>query len=41
MTEYPDSEVYVYEDSVASYDMDLHKKALEIMENLGINVVKC
>lgn len=41
MTEYPDSEIYIYEDSVASYNMDLHKKALEIMENLGINVVKC
>lgn len=40
MTEYPDAEMYIYEDSVASYDEKLHKDALNIMEGLGINIVR-
>lgn len=36
----PTAKVYVYEDSVASYDLNLHYKALDVMEGLLINVVR-
>lgn len=36
--EYPQAEIYIHESSVASYDPDLHNKALDIMKGLGINI---
>jgi nicotinamidase-related amidase len=37
-TAYPDSKVIVYPDCVASYDADLHRKALDVMKSLSIDV---
>lgn len=37
-TQYPQAEIFIDEGTVASYDKDLHKKALDIMESMGINV---
>lgn len=36
--EFPQSEIFIRESSVASYDPDLHKKAIDIMKGLGINI---
>lgn len=38
-TQYPQVEIYIPEDSVASYDNDLHKAALDIMKGLGMNIL--
>lgn len=35
---YPQAEVFIDEETVASYDVDLHYKALDIMESMGINI---
>jgi hypothetical protein len=39
-TEYPQAEIFIHPDRVASYDPDLHNKALDIMKGLGINIVE-
>lgn len=35
----PQAEIYIMDNCVASYDTDLHFKALDIMEGLGINII--
>lgn len=37
-TQYPQVEIYIRESSVASYDPDLHAKAIDIMKGLGMNI---
>lgn len=39
-TEYPQAEIFIHPNRVASYDPDLHNKALDIMKGLGINIVE-
>jgi hypothetical protein len=39
-TEFPQAEIFIHENSVASYDDELHKDALNIMKGLGMNVIK-
>lgn len=39
-TSYPEAEIYVDENAVASYDESLHNKALDIMESMTINVTR-
>lgn len=38
-TQYPQAELYIHKSACASYDKDLHEKALEIMMGLGMNIV--
>ncbi|MCL2317540.1 MAG: cysteine hydrolase [Methanomassiliicoccaceae archaeon] len=39
-TAYPEAKVFVDPDCVASYDPELHKKALEVMRSLSIDIIK-
>lgn len=38
-TQFPQAEIYIHKDAVASYDEDLHASALNIMNGLGMNIV--
>lgn len=38
-TQYPQAEIYIHKDAVASYDSQAHADALNIMNGLGINIV--
>ena len=33
------SEIYIYQDACASFDNDLHRKALDIMQGLQMNII--
>lgn len=38
--QYPQAELYIHKSACASYDNELHEKAIDIMLGLGMNIVK-